>query len=220
MENNLFRKKSVEHISSPEQLHDYMRVTSPRLWMILSVVAALLIGFIIFACTTRMESTRSLKFQVESGWISSIVSSSDIDLIKIHMPVRINGKTGTVTYLNLNTRIRVNISFDDGTVLEDGFYEVQFPDDAGDALTPEFLELLTVSNGVLIMYNDSNLLDYLKTDHRVMVDGKLGTLTDAFLYDVASVSVDLDNPEDTLADGIYDGEIITESTTPINFLLN
>lgn len=35
MENNLFRKKSLEHISSPEELHDYMRVTSPRLWMIL-----------------------------------------------------------------------------------------------------------------------------------------------------------------------------------------
>ena len=31
MQNELFRQKSIERISSPEALHDYMRVTSPRL---------------------------------------------------------------------------------------------------------------------------------------------------------------------------------------------
>ncbi len=49
MENGLFRKKSLERISSPEQLHDYMHVTSPRLWMLLIAVAVLLIGFLAYA---------------------------------------------------------------------------------------------------------------------------------------------------------------------------
>jgi threonine dehydratase len=44
MENGLFRQKSMDHISSPESLHDYMRVTSPRLWMILAAIVALLEG--------------------------------------------------------------------------------------------------------------------------------------------------------------------------------
>ena len=47
MENGLFRKKSLERISSPEELHDYMRVTSPRLWMILAAIVVLLVGFIV-----------------------------------------------------------------------------------------------------------------------------------------------------------------------------
>ncbi len=220
MENNLFRKKSLEHISSPEQLHDYMRVTSPRLWMILSAVAALLIGFIIFACTTRMESTRKLKFQCESGWIESIIPSNEMNLIKIHMPVRVSGKTGTVSDLFLNSRVQVNIQFDDGAMPEDGFYFVEFPDDPVVDDKQKFLAMLTINNGFLTFYNENQLLEYLSTDRRVRVGEKLGTLTDASLCDVATVTVMLDNPEDPLPDGIYDGEIITESTTPINFLLN
>ena len=49
MDNGLFRKKSIDRISSPEELHDYMRVTSPRLWMILAAVVLLLVGFIVYA---------------------------------------------------------------------------------------------------------------------------------------------------------------------------
>ena len=32
MENQVFRQKSVERIASPEQLQDYMRVTTPGVW--------------------------------------------------------------------------------------------------------------------------------------------------------------------------------------------
>lgn len=61
MENGLFRKKSLERISSPEALHDYMRVTSPRLWMLLGAIAALLVGFIVYASTATMENTTTIK---------------------------------------------------------------------------------------------------------------------------------------------------------------
>ena len=54
MESGLFRQKSVERISSPEDLHEYMRVTSPRLWMILIAILVLLAGFILFASTATM----------------------------------------------------------------------------------------------------------------------------------------------------------------------
>ena len=51
MGNQLFRQKSLDRISSPEELHDYMRVTSPRLWMILGAILVLLAGFIAYAST-------------------------------------------------------------------------------------------------------------------------------------------------------------------------
>ena len=56
MDHQLFRKESIDRISSPEEMHDYMRVTSPKLWMILSAVIALLVGFIVYASTSVMES--------------------------------------------------------------------------------------------------------------------------------------------------------------------
>lgn len=65
MEKGLFRKKSLDRIASPEQMHDYMRVTSPRLWMLLGAIALLLVGFIVYASTARMENTVPIKVQVE-----------------------------------------------------------------------------------------------------------------------------------------------------------
>ena len=65
MENPLFRKKSLDHISSPEELHDYMRVTSPRLWMILAAIIVLLAGFAVYASTATMENTMPIRVQVE-----------------------------------------------------------------------------------------------------------------------------------------------------------
>ena len=66
MENKLFRKKSLERISSPEQLHDYMRVTSPRLWMILAAIVILLAGFIAYASTASMENTMPIKVREDN----------------------------------------------------------------------------------------------------------------------------------------------------------
>ena len=52
MENKVFREKSMDQISSTDELHDYMRVTSPQLWMILSVILVLIIGFIVAVITS------------------------------------------------------------------------------------------------------------------------------------------------------------------------
>ena len=66
MDSGLFRQKSIERISSPESLHDYLRVTSPRLWMILAAIIALLAGFIVYASMGNMENTTALKVDVET----------------------------------------------------------------------------------------------------------------------------------------------------------
>ena len=38
MDNKLFRKNSLERVSSPEQLNDYVKVSSPGIWIILAAV--------------------------------------------------------------------------------------------------------------------------------------------------------------------------------------
>ncbi len=42
----IYREKSLQKISSPEQLNDYIRVTSPSVWIVLAATVALLIGII------------------------------------------------------------------------------------------------------------------------------------------------------------------------------
>ena len=44
MDNQIFRKKNIERVSSPEQLNDYVRVSNPGVWMVLTAVIVLLFG--------------------------------------------------------------------------------------------------------------------------------------------------------------------------------
>ena len=112
MENGLFRKKSMERISSPEELHDYMRVTSPRLWMILGAIVALLAGFIVYASTATMENTMTIPVQVkqyeyegndgeEKEYLTSIYAylpDSMKDQVESGMTVRIGNEETKISY--------------------------------------------------------------------------------------------------------------------------
>ena len=222
MKKDLFRKESIEHISSPDELHDYMRVTSPKLWMLLSAILVLLAGFIFYASTAQMESTLSLKLQSMYGLLTADIPVEQLDIIKMHMPVRVSGMTGYVSEISQDTRLRLTIAFDDGEGLEDGYYELEFMDTAG---LPEELAsqplYLSVAYGTASTYNvSSELQSVLKTDRRIRVNGRLGTITDAGLHDVAYIFVVLNDDTHPLPDGLYDAVIVTESTTPISFLLN
>jgi uncharacterized membrane protein len=52
---NIYRKKSLERAKDPEQLDDYIRVTSPGVWMILAVVILLLVGFLVWGLFGTIE---------------------------------------------------------------------------------------------------------------------------------------------------------------------
>ncbi|WP_026492478.1 hypothetical protein [Butyrivibrio sp. XPD2002] len=47
-DNKIFREKSIERVSSPEQLNDYIQVTTPSIWIILLAVIVLLTGTLIW----------------------------------------------------------------------------------------------------------------------------------------------------------------------------
>ena len=42
----IFREKSIERVSSPEELNDYIRVTSPSVWLVLAALIILLAGML------------------------------------------------------------------------------------------------------------------------------------------------------------------------------
>ena len=44
----IFRQKSIDRISSPEQLHDYIKVSSPSSWIVLTAIIVLLIGVLVW----------------------------------------------------------------------------------------------------------------------------------------------------------------------------
>ena len=46
----------TRRISSPEQLNDYLKVTNPRIWMLLAAVGLLIVGLLLWGGFTTIES--------------------------------------------------------------------------------------------------------------------------------------------------------------------
>ena len=55
----LFRKKSLERISSPEQLDDYIKVTSVPVWIVLLAIVVILSGMLAWASFGTVESVKA-----------------------------------------------------------------------------------------------------------------------------------------------------------------
>ena len=53
---SVFRKKSLDRISSPEDLHEYIHATNPGLWMVIAAITVLLVGAIIWGITGTIET--------------------------------------------------------------------------------------------------------------------------------------------------------------------
>ena len=130
MEKTLFRKESYDRISSPEQMRDYMRVTSPRLWMLLAAMIALLAGFLVYASTTMMETTLELSATVDqSGVIQAAVTPEQARNLEIGMKVRIGGKNARVAEIvqmlggEKGKQTIVLIEPEEDLVLPEGLYQ-------------------------------------------------------------------------------------------------
>ena len=54
MDNNLFRKKSIDKVSSPEKLDDYIRVTTPSVWITLVAILVVIVGASIWGIFGRI----------------------------------------------------------------------------------------------------------------------------------------------------------------------
>ena len=94
------REQKERRISSPEELHDYMHVTGPGLWIMLTVIIGLMAALIITASTMKMENLMDVQPAVTpegipvmevsaiAGWIkdTSVQYDDKIGALRITIP--------------------------------------------------------------------------------------------------------------------------------------
>ncbi len=51
----IFREKSLEKVTSPEQLNDYIKVTRPSVWLILFATIILIIGTLVWTVFGKIQ---------------------------------------------------------------------------------------------------------------------------------------------------------------------
>lgn len=119
MDNQLFRKQSMDRISSPEQLQDYMRVTSPGIWMVLSAVIVLLAGLIICSMVGKIETRYEVKADVREGKVSVLLEPETEYTVKKGMTLRIEEQDASIEKVSSlesgETLVTARVSLPDGT---------------------------------------------------------------------------------------------------------
>ena len=80
----VFRKKTLERISSPDQLTDYLCVTNPGIWVILVAVILLLAGVFAWSMVGTLETKAEVKIVVSDHTAQIIpLGSHDLFLCNI-----------------------------------------------------------------------------------------------------------------------------------------
>ena len=76
--NSVFRKETLERISAPEQLNDYLHVTNPGIWVTLTAVIVLLAGVFVWSCTGTLETKSPASMIVKDHVAEVVVSDGSV----------------------------------------------------------------------------------------------------------------------------------------------
>ncbi|HIU67297.1 MAG TPA: hypothetical protein IAC64_07395 [Candidatus Caccomorpha excrementavium] len=89
----IFRKKTMDRISGPEQMNDYIRVSNPAAWMVLAALCILAAAVIVWGFTGRLATTVSAVGVVQNPEgterIYCYLSYEDASVLEMGDPARI-----------------------------------------------------------------------------------------------------------------------------------
>lgn len=100
MNEQLFRKKSIERVSSPEQLDAYIRVANPGVWMILIAIVVLLVGVCVWGILGHLDTAVSAVAVCENGTVTLYVKDEDCKGLQTGMEVHIGENTASITAIS------------------------------------------------------------------------------------------------------------------------
>lgn len=121
MAQDVFRKKSLERIKSPESLNDYLKVSNPGIWLLMIAVIFLLVGLVVWSVFGQIDTSLDAAVLVKDGEVTLLVSSRRADDIRPGMEIRVGDETvGTVTGFDAPDGDNVSVRTD--AVLPDGVY--------------------------------------------------------------------------------------------------
>lgn len=110
MKSQLFREKSMERVSSPEQLNDYIRVANPSIWIALSAVIFLLVGICVWGVFGKLDTVLTVGAVTEGERTVCYVKESDINSVSTDMKVRLNGEEYIIAEISVHP-VQVDASF-------------------------------------------------------------------------------------------------------------
>ena len=96
MEKEIFRKKSLDKLKSPESLDESIKVTNPGVWLILAAVILLLVGACVWGAFGHIDSITPVRVHAQNGVITATATEENITAVKTGMTVHFAGYGATV----------------------------------------------------------------------------------------------------------------------------
>ena len=121
----LFRKKSIERVTSPEQLNDYIRVSNPSGRMILSAMMSLLAGVCEQGDKESLDTKKQASGVCENGKLTCYIKSDDISDVKEDTIISVDGKEYTVKSVSASP-VRLDGEKDSYLIYLGGFSETDW----------------------------------------------------------------------------------------------
>lgn len=120
MGSTIFREKSLNKIASPEQMNDYIRVSSPSVWMVLTAVIVLLAGVCVWGMFGHLDTAVQTGGVCADGRLTVFVGEEDHNKIKENAVISVDGVEYAVAEIT-NAPIRVDDQIDPYVVHLAGF---------------------------------------------------------------------------------------------------
>ena len=123
MDKEIFRKKSLDKVKSPESLDDYIRVSNPGVWLLLVSVIVLLIGACVWGAFGHIDSTVPATVHIENGQAVCEINEENISSIKVGQTVKFENIEAVIETVGGKTDTGYVCTLSDASALPDGFYE-------------------------------------------------------------------------------------------------
>ena len=86
----LFRQKSLERVTSPEELNEYIRVANPGVWVLMAAIVILLIGVCVWGVMGHLDTALPAAAVVENGELTVYIKDTEINQVQAGMDVLVN----------------------------------------------------------------------------------------------------------------------------------
>ena len=123
MSEEIFRKKSLEKIKSPETLDEYIKVSSPSVWLLLISVIILLIGACVWGVFGHIDSTVPAAVQVKNESAICYIDEKDISSVQQGLTVKFSDIEAKIDSIGEKTEQGYSCSLSMDESISDGVYE-------------------------------------------------------------------------------------------------
>lgn len=123
MNEKKFRKQNIDKVKSPDNLEDYIRAATPRVWLLMVSVIILLAGAIVWGIFGHVDSTVQTSVFVEDGDAVCFVAEENLSDIKVGMTVKFAEHELQIESIGEKTDNGYACMLSGTADLPDGYYE-------------------------------------------------------------------------------------------------